>query len=42
MLNIVWRNARLGLKSLRLTNLLTELAEMPPKYWQASFNFRAP
>jgi hypothetical protein len=36
------RNARFGFKSFRSIKRLTELGEIPPRYWQASFSFRAP
>ncbi len=36
------RKARFGFISPRSINRLKELGEMPPRYRQASFNFKAP
>jgi hypothetical protein len=36
------RKARLGFNSPRSIKRLRELGEMPPRYRQASFNFKAP
>jgi hypothetical protein len=36
------RKDRFGLNSFRLIKRLMEVAETPPRYWQAAFSFRAP
>jgi len=38
----MWRKARFGLNSFRLIKRLREVGEIPPRYRQASFSFKAP